>query len=409
MTRAFLIVMDSVGCGGAPDAGEFFNGDVPDTGANTLGHIVQACADGCAGEGRDGPLQVPNLDGLGLGAAIRLSTAIETPGLDAAPRCLWGVATAVGPGKDTQSGHWELAGVPVPWNWHFFPDTRPAFPHWLTEELASAAGAGGTLANCHASGTEVIREFGERHIRTGWPICYTSADSVLQIAAHEEHFGLERLLSLCRKVAPRLHGMKVGRVIARPFIGSPESGFVRTSGRRDFAMEAPEPTLCDWVKAAGGRVQALGKIGDIFSMRGIDELRKGPDEELMEHLEDLIDSAAEGSLTFANFSGFDTRYGHRRDVSGYARALERFDAGLGRILPRARSDDAIIVTADHGNDPTWPGTDHTRERIPVLVHGCGPGKIGHCRFVDVAASVADHLNIPTNGPGRSFLPRPAST
>jgi len=303
VTRAFLIVMDSVGCGGAPDAGEFFNGDVPDTGANTLGHIVLACAEGRAREGRHGPLRVPCLDALGLGTAIRLSTKIETPGLDAAPCGLWGVAAAVGPGKDTQSGHWELAGVPVPWDWHFFPDTRPAFPPWLMKELAHAAEAGGTLANCHASGTEVIRELGERHIRTGWPICYTSADSVLQIAAHEEHFGLERLLSLCRKVAPRLHGMKVGRVIARPFIGSPESGFVRTSGRRDFAMEAPEPTLCDWVKAAGGRVQALGKIGDIFSMRGIDELRKGTDEELMEDLVDLIDGSAEGSLTFANFSG----------------------------------------------------------------------------------------------------------
>ncbi len=405
MSRAFLIVLDSAGCGGAPDAHAFFNDDTPDTGANTLGHIVRACADGRAEQGRSGPLRVPNLDRLGLGAALRLSTGIETPGLDATPTGMWGVATPSGPGKDTQSGHWELAGVPVPWKWHLFPKTDPAFPPDLIAGMARAAGTEGTLANCHASGTAVISDFGAEHMRNGWPICYTSADSVVQIAAHEGVFGLERLLAMCRRLAPRLHAMRVGRVIARPFTGSPQGGFVRTSGRRDFAMAPPVPGLCDWVQASGGRVLALGKIGDIFSMRGIDALRTGSDRELAGHLADLMAEAPDNSLTFANFVEFDARFGHRRDVSGYARALEWFDGCLPGMIARARAGDMIVLTADHGNDPTRSGTDHTRERVPVLVHGVGPGEIGQCAFVDVAASVADHLGLAERGPGRSFLRR----
>ena len=403
MSRAFLIVLDSVGCGGAPDAAQFFNGDVPDTGANTLGHIVQACADGRAEEGRSGPLQVPNLDRLGLGAAIRLSTGIETPGLTRDPIGLWGVATEQSRGKDTPSGHWELAGVPVPWNWHYFPDTHPAFPPDILSALAMAAGTESTLANSHASGTQVIDEFGAEHMQRGWPICYTSADSVLQIAAHEEVFGLARLLEMCRNLAPRLHQMRVGRVIARPFVGSQETGYQRTPNRRDFAIAPPSPTLCDWVQAHGRRVQGVGKIGDIFSMRGIDDQYKGGDADLMEHLSNLVGQAPDGSLIFANFVEFDTLYGHRRDVSGYARALEWFDSCLTDLFSKARPDDLFLFTADHGNDPTWIGTDHTRERVPVVVRGGGQGEIGHCGFVDVAASIADHLGVPAQGSGQSFI------
>ncbi|WP_166417594.1 phosphopentomutase [Cochlodiniinecator piscidefendens] len=399
MTRAFLVVLDSVGCGGAPDAEAF-----GDPGANTLGHIIEACAAGEAEEGRSGPLKVPNLDSLGLGAAVRLASDVATPGLDAAPHGYWGAATETSPGKDTPTGHWEIAGVPVPWDWHYFPNTDPTFPLHITEALCRFAGTKGILGNRHASGTGIIEEEGQRHIETGWPICYTSVDSVLQIAAHEEHFGLDRLLQLCRDVAPLLHEMKVGRVIARPFVGDCEAGFVRTTNRKDFAVEPPEATICDLVHRSGSKVYAIGKIGDIFSMRGIDELRKGADSELMQHLADFVDSADEGSLTFANFVEFDTQYGHRRDVSGYARALEWFDAQLPNLFAKMRDGDIMIFTADHGNDPTYRGTDHTRERVPVVIHGLGAGEVGHCGFADIGASISTYLNVSRPGAGKSFLP-----
>lgn len=261
----------------------------------------------------------------------------------------------------------------------------------------------GILGNCHASGVPIINQLGAEHIKTGRPICYTSADSVFQIAAHETHFGLERLLTLCRDLAPMLHEMKVGRVIARPFTGTPQTGFERTGNRRDFAILPPAPTLCDWVQDAGRNVYGIGKIGDIFSMRGIDENRKGDDAQLMHHLLSLADEARDGSLTFANFVEFDSLYGHRRDVSGYARHLEWFDGQLPGLLRKMRHDDLILFTADHGNDPTWKGSDHTRERVPVLGHGAGPKPIGQVGFTDVAASVAAHLGIAGKGPGRSFL------
>lgn len=399
MARAFLVVLDSVGCGGAPDAADF-----GDAGANTLAHIAQACALGRAQTGRSGPLRLPVLDGLGLGAAIRLASDAQTPGLSAVPRGLWGAATEVSRGKDTPSGHWELAGVPVPWDWTYFPRTTPAFPDDLVAEVCRLAGTEGILGNCHAAGIPIVTDLGAEHLRTGWPICYTSVDSVFQIAAHEDAFGLERLHQLCADLAPMLHKMRVGRVIARPFIGSAEEGFQRTGNRRDFAMRPPAPTLLDWVQGAGGRVHAVGKVSDIFSGQGIDRVHKGKDDvALFEHFLRLIDEAEADSLTFCNFVEFDTLYGHTRDVAGYARALERFDAVAGQALARLRPDDMLVITADHGNDPTAPGTDHTRERVPVLVAGLGAGEIGLCGFADVAASIAAHLGVPAQGPGRSFL------
>ncbi len=397
MPRAFLVVMDSVGIGGAPDADRFFNGAVPDTGANTLAHIAQARA--ATGH----PLQMPTLAGLGLGEAVRLASGEDTPGLEGPVTGLFGAASEVSPGKDTPSGHWELAGLPVPWDWHYFPNTRPAFPEDLSRYVAETAGTDGVLGDCHASGTDILAQLGAEHLRTGWPICYTSADSVFQIAAHEEAFGLDRLLKLCADIAPRLHEMKVGRVIARPFVGSVENGFTRTANRKDFAITPPKPVLTNWVQEAGQRVYAVGKIGDIFSMQGIDEVRKGEDATLMGHLGDLVETAEDGALVFANFVEFDSLYGHRRDVAGYAQALEWFDAEIGKIIPRLRPDDLMILTADHGNDPTWVGTDHTRERVPVLVAGRGSGPIGQVAFADVAASVADHLGVRSQGPGRSFF------
>ncbi|OIQ79737.1 phosphopentomutase [mine drainage metagenome] len=270
-------------------------------------------------------------------------------------------------------------------------------------EVCRAAGTAGILGNCHASGVPIIAALGDEHLRTGWPICYTSADSVFQIAAHEEAFGLDRLIALCQAIAPTLHAMKVGRVIARPFTGTP-GHFSRTPNRRDFAIAPPAPTLLDWVQGAGRATHAVGKIGDIFSMQGIGTLHKGKsDMALFEHLLALAEGSEDGSLTFANFVEFDSLYGHRRDVSGYARALEWFDAQAGAFLARLRPGDLALFTADHGNDPTWGGTDHTRERVPVLVHGAGAGPLGLVAFTDVAASVAAHLGVPSHGPGRSFL------
>ena len=403
MARAFLVVMDSVGCGGAQDAAKFFNGDVPDAGANTLAHIARECAAGRANEGREGALRMPNLDALGLGAAVRLASGEDAAGLGAEPTGLWGAVSEVSMGKDTPSGHWELAGVPVPWDWHYFPDTRPSFPDNLVADVMRLAGVDGILGNCHASGTAIIEELGAEHMRSGWPICYTSADSVFQIAAHEETFGLDRLYALCEALAPILHKMNVGRVIARPFVGNEKQGFTRTTNRHDYAMAPPAPTLCDWVQDAGRHVYAVGKIGDIFSRHGIDEGRKGADKALMGHLLDLADEAVDGSLTFANLVEFDSLFGHRRDVSGYARALEWFDSCLPELLGKMRDGDLILFTADHGNDPTWVGGDHTRERVPVIGYGLGLKAIGLRGFVDVAASVADHLGVPSQGTGKSFL------
>ena len=397
MARAFLVVMDSVGIGGAADADTFFNGEVPDTGSNTVGHIAQACAQGLAEDGRSGPLNVPNLVALGLGAAVEQSSGLRIEGLDGPVKGTWGAASEVSRGKDTPSGHWELAGLPVPWDWHYFPDVTNSFPPELVAQLAAFAGTDGILGNCHAPGTAIIEALGAQHIKTGFPICYTSADSVLQIAAHEEHFGLDRLLDLCARMAPIAHEMKVGRVIARPFVGDEVTGFIRTPNRRDFAIAPPAPVLSNWVQDSGGHVYAVGKIGDIFSMSGFDELRKGPDSKLMDDLGDLVETAKDGSLTFANFVEFDSLYGHRRDVSGYARALEWFDVEIGKLVGKLRAGDIMVLTADHGNDPTWVGTDHTREQVPVLVAGLGAGKLGAIGFRDVATLVAGHLGVAVPG------------
>ena len=401
MPRAALLVMDSVGCGGAPDAAAF-----GDEGANTLGHIVQACAAGRAETGRSGPLHVPNLAALGLGQAIRAASAIELPGFAAPAAGVWAAATEVSRGKDTPSGHWELAGVPVPWEWHYFPRTDPAIPPSVTEPLVARAGLPGTLCNAHSSGMPVIRDFGVEHIATAKPILYTSADSVLQIAAHETHFGLERLLDVCRIAAEIVHPLRVGRVIARPFTGETPESFARTANRKDFAIPPPEPTILDRVVAAGGRTHGIGKIGDIFAHRGISTLTKGKDDmALVDATLAALDAAADGDLVFANYVDFDTLYGHPRDVAGYARALEAFDARIPEIVARLRPGDLVVITADHGNDPTWAGTDHTRERVPVLATGPGiaPRDVGLVGFADVGETVAAHLGLASGRHGRSFL------
>lgn len=404
MSRAFIFVLDSVGIGGAPDAAAY-----GDEGACTIGNIARACAEGRGDrEGlRAGMLKLPHMAAMGLGAACEAASGAMPPGLEAAPQTAWGSAVETSNGKDTPSGHWELAGAPVTFDWAVFPETIPAFPAELTDALIREAGLPGVLGDCHASGSEIIKEFGPEHIRTGKPICYTSADSVFQIAAHEEHFGLERLLELCGIARRLLDPVKIGRVIARPFTGDAESGFSRTANRRDFSIKPPDKTLLDYAAADGRHIITMGKIGDIFAHRATGDIRKaGGNMALLDLTLDAMDDLKDQGLLFANFVDFDSEFGHRRDVPGYAHALEEFDQRLPAVFDRLKPGDLLIITADHGNDPTWRGTDHTREQVPVLVR-CGGGRheprLGQRLFSDVGASAADHLKLPYGGKGASFL------
>ena len=405
MPRAIVCLLDSVGIGGAPDAAAY--GDV---GSNTLGHIAEWAASGKADKTglRSGPLRVPNMDAMGLGAAVKLSTSILPPGLSDAPKGgRFGVGREISKGKDTPSGHWEIAGVPVPFDWGYFPQTIPAFPPELTEEFIRRAGLPGILGDKHASGTDIIAELGEEHIRTGKPICYTSVDSVFQIAAHETHFGLERLYEICRIAFELTEPLKIGRVIARPFIGDSQASFKRTGNRRDYAMTPPEPTLLDRNAAAGNQVFAIGKISDIYAGSGVTHKLKGTGiPQLFDRTLEAMDMAADRAFIMTNFVDFDSEYGHRRDVPGYAAALELFDSRLPEIIARMRHDDLLVLTADHGNDPTWPGTDHTREQVPILVFSPAlePGEIGiRSSFADIGESLAAWLGLAPGRHGKSFL------
>jgi len=400
--RAVILVMDSVGIGGAPDAARY-----GDQGADTVGHIADACAAGRAdGPRRAGPLRLPNLVGLGLGEACQLASGRCPPGLESGSRsdAQFGCASERSLGKDTPSGHWEIAGVPVPFEWGYFPKTVPTFPDELIEAFCSQARLPGILGNCHASGTEIIARLGSEHMTTAKPICYTSADSVFQIAAHEETFGLERLYEICSVARRLIDPLNIGRVIARPFIGDSPETFKRTAHRRDFSVPPPEDTIFDTADAEHRSVISIGKIGDIFAHRGTGRNLKGDGNDALftatlQGLSELKD----GGLLFANFIDFDTLYGHRRDVSGYAQALEDFDARLPELLNALGQDDLLVITADHGCDPTWRGTDHTRERVPILaVNGRMPRPIGsRDGFADIGATVAQHLAL---APTRHGLP-----
>jgi phosphopentomutase len=406
MARAFLFVLDSFGIGGARDADRY-----GDLGADTLGHIAEYCAGGAADRKglREGPLKLPNMSALGLLHAAKLSTGAFPAGMPVPEKLygLYGAASEVSRGKDTPSGHWEIAGVPVTFNWGYFPTEGDAFSPELVEAICREAEVPGILGNCHASGTEIIAQWGEEHIRTGKPICYTSSDSVFQIAAHETHFGLEQLLKLCETVRTLLDPLNIGRVIARPFIGESASTFERTGNRRDFSVLPPEPTLLDRLVEAGRSVHAVGKIGDIFAHQGVSRIIKANGNmALMDATLSVIDEAQDGDLVFTNFVDFDMLYGHRRDVPGYAAALEAFDARLGEVSRKLGPGDLLILTADHGCDPTWRGTDHTRERVPVLAFGQGLGSrtIGiRGTYADIGETIAAHLGIPAGKHGRSFL------
>ncbi|GAB2778921.1 phosphopentomutase [Halomonas shantousis] len=400
MTRAIVLVLDSFGIGAAPDAEAF-----GDAGADTLGHIAEQRA------ARGQPLALPNLARLGLLHAHRLSSGNWASGM-APPEEVVGAyaaASEISSGKDTPSGHWEIAGVPVLFDWGYFDKPTDSFPPELLDELVRRAELPGVLGNCHASGTAIIESLGEAHLASGKPIVYTSADSVFQIACHESHFGLERLYRLCEIARELLMPYNIGRVIARPFVGESRREFLRTGNRRDYAVEPPSPTLlqklCD---ERGGQVVAIGKIGDIYAHCGISrQVKASGFEALFDATLTEVERATDGAtLIMTNFVDFDTLYGHRRDPLGYAAALEAFDRRLPELLERLRPDDLLLLTADHGCDPTWQGSDHTRERVPVLALGNGvcSGSLGRLEtFADIGQSLADYFGVSTMDYGQSFL------
>jgi phosphopentomutase len=405
LRRAILIVLDSFGIGGAEDAATF-----GDEGADTIGHIAEACA---AGKGdraglRSGPLNLPNLGRLGLAQAAAASTggAALALGYSGVPQARYGYGVEISRGKDTPSGHWEIAGQPVDFEWGYFPRTIPCFPKELTDALIDETDLPGILGNKHGSGMDIIAELGVDHIRSGRPICYTSVDSVFQIAAHEAHFGLDRLYELCRVARRLVDPLRIGRVIARPFLGETPEDFVRTANRRDYAVPPPEPTLLDRLVQRRSRVIGVGKIGDIFAHRGVsEEIKAGSNKECFDAIRAAMPTLRDGDLIFANLNDFDTLYGHRRDVAGYAAALEEFDRRLPELESLLKDGDLLIITADHGNDPTFRGNDHTREHVPILAHGPGlpTGPIGRRQsLADIGATVAAHLGLEPGEHGTRF-------
>jgi len=397
MSRAFILLLDSFGLGALPDADKY-----GDAGANTLGHIAKWALE--AGT----PMNLPNLERIGLGAAAHKASGEWPAGFNLREGFsgAWGAAREQSTGKDTQSGHWEIAGVPVLFDWGYFPKTVPSFPQELTDKLQEITGVAGWLGNCHASGTTIINELGDEHVQTGKVILYTSADSVLQIAAHEEHFGLERLYEVCEAAYELVKPYNIGRVIARPFVGE-NGNYKRTSNRHDYAVPPVAPTLLDHVKNDGGEVIALGKISDIFAGQGVTRLVKGADNmALFDRLLEVADEAPEKSLTFVNFVDFDMHFGHRRDVKGYANALHELDARLPEFMGKLQPGDLVVITADHGCDPTWAGSDHTREHIPVLFFGpAAPARELPTAdtFSDIGATLAKHLGVKPLANGTALL------
>ena len=397
MSRAFILLLDSFGLGALPDADKY-----GDAGANTFGHIAKWAAN----EGK--PMSLPNLERLGLAAAAHKASGEWAAGFDQREGFTgaWGVAREQSTGKDTQSGHWEIAGVPVLFDWGYFPKTVPSFPKELTDKLQELTGVPGWLGNCHASGTTIIDELGDEHVATGRPILYTSADSVLQIAAHEESFGLDRLYEVCEAAYELVKPYNIGRVIARPFLGA-NGKYKRTSNRHDYAVPPTSPTLLDHVKDAGGEVIALGKISDIFAAQGVTRLVKGPDNmALFDRLLEVADEAPSKSLSFVNFVDFDMHFGHRRDVAGYSNALHELDARLPEFMAKLKDGDLVVITADHGCDPTAPGSDHTREHIPMIFFG--PGVQAQelptaSTFSDIGATLAKHLGVKPLSNGTALL------
>jgi len=384
INRVILVVLDGVGAGAAPDAAAF-----GDEGAHTLAHVAEAV----------GGLRVPNLEALGLGHLGTLAGVRRT----GQPDGCFGRMAPLSPGKDSTTGHWEMAGLVLG---KPFPTYPQGFPGEVIEAFQQAIGRK-TLGNYAASGTVIIQELGLQHLQTGSPIVYTSADSVFQVAAHERVIAVEELYGMCRTARRLLTPPhQVARVIARPFAGDPGS-FMRTDGRRDFSVEPPAQTLLDALKAAGYPVIGIGKIEDLFKGRGLTRaMPTKNDTATMEAMIGVLKSVPRG-LIFANLIEFDMLYGHRNDAPGFARALQAFDARLPEIIGGMQQDDLLCVTADHGNDPTRPGTDHTREYAPLLVYGARVARgvnLGTRKsFADLGQTIAEALGIKRLARGESFL------
>lgn len=406
MKRTFILLLDSFGIGAAQDAADF--GDV---GANTLGHIADAFARGEAdSDERKGPIQLPNLTKLGLARAAKEATGDCPVGLDESvePIAAYAHSQEISSGKDTPSGHWEIAGVPVLFEWGYFKEKTNTFPKELTDRILKRAGYDAFLGNCHASGTKILEELGEEHMKTGLPIFYTSADSVFQIACHEETFGLDNLYELCHIAREELEDYNIGRVIARPFVGTSAADFKRTGNRHDYSIEPPQTTVLQkLVDEKGGDVVSIGKIADIYAHTGITKKVKATGiPALFDASVEEIKTAGDNTIVFTNFVDFDSEYGHRRNVVGYGTALEYFDRRLPEVFDLMQDDDLLILAADHGCDPSWEGTEHTREFIPTIIYGKNvqAGSKGRREtFADIGQTLATYFATSPMEYGKNIL------
>ena len=399
MGRAIILVADGFGIGWAPDAESF-----GDHGANTYAHIARDYL-----KRTGAPLNLDNLNSMGLSAAAQTVSQESLEVGNAHPVSgAYGAAAELSRGKDTPSGHWEMTGVPVMLDWGYYPRTPDCFPKAFLDTLNRRTDVPGVLGCVHASGTDIIRDLGEEHQRTGKPICYTSADSVFQVAAHEHTFGLDRLYRFCEVARELLYEDNIGRVIARPFIGDSAETYTRTGNRRDYSIAPPDETLLDVLVQQGHRVAGIGKISDIFAHRGISTSTKATGlEALLDTTLEKIRAEPDNTLIFTNLVNFDQDFGHRRDPAGYAEALQYFDNRLPEIQSAMSGDDLLIITADHGCDPAWRGTDHTREYVPVLVWRAGIAAVDlgvRKTFADIGQTLAQFFNVPRLQHGESFLP-----
>ena len=385
MKNFFLIILDGVGIGELPDASNY-----GDEGSSTLTNIAKAV----------GGLNLPNLKKMGLG---NINTIAGIDNIEN-PLASYGKMMEVSKGKDSTTGHWEISGLFVDTDFTYFPN---GFPDDLIQKFKEVTGCGGVLGNKPASGTEIIKELGDEHVKTGFPIVYTSADSVFQIAAHEDVIPLERLYEICRLTRESVltEPLKVGRVIARPFIGN-SGNYTRTTNRRDFSLDPPNETILDLLSKSEIKTVAVGKINDLFNYRGIDVKEKTKSnaegcEKLLEYTEKVT-----GSFIFANLVDFDVYFGHRNNPTGFAGALKEFDEFLPEFLNKLDDTDIVIITADHGNDPTTPSTDHSREYVPLLYfqkskEGTNLGIRN--TFSDVGKTIADFFQVENSLKGQSFL------
>lgn len=400
MAKVIVLVIDSLGIGHAPDAADF--GDVS---ANTFANLAIAFH---RHTGR--AFKIPNLSSLGLVHACEQASNTTFPYEGELPKKgAYGYAAEISSGKDTPSGHWEMMGAPVLFDWGYFSNKKQSFSADLIEKINFATSFSGLLGNCHASGTDIIAALGEEHIKSGLPICYTSADSVFQVAAHEEYFGLDNLYAYCEQVRELLdkENLNIGRVIARPFIGDDKASFSRTGNRRDYSVLPPAKTVLDKLCAAGGNVISVGKIADIFAHQGITEKTKATGlPALIDSTIDHINTAKDNSLIFTNLVNFDQDFGHRRDPVGYAEALEYLDIRLVDIYHAMGDEDILFITADHGCDPTWHGNDHTREYVPVIafhkkIRSVNIGE--RSTFADIGQTIAELFSLEKMPYGTSFL------